>query len=478
MKFKIGKKTKPKLLINIGAMMDVPTGALITGARGETIINGGLGAITGVVGAGNNYKSTMLHYMMLSAANRMAASGDTAMHTYDTEVNISLEGLERLGSRHKYLGDDLIFAEDPIWSTTDKSQYSADEWFTILKEQMVEKEKNKKNIRTFTAFKDPYTGGPLQDFAPSFVEIDSFSEFEAGTTMDLMDKSKQDDSSTNMLFMKQGLYKTKVLTELPRITSTSATYMLLTAQIGDEFDMRTGPAAYTQPTKKLQYLKSGDKVKGVSSKFFFLLSNGWFANNASVLKNQGTKLPEYPRTPTDTNPTELNIVKLTQLRSKSGPSGYIIDVIISQTEGVLAELTEFHHIKSQNRYGISGTNTSYSLDLRPDVKVGRTTIRRKIDSDPLLCRAINITSEMLQLETFHTHLREDDLMCTPIELFNDLKEMGYDWDILLNTRGWWTIDQYNTETPFLSTVDLLKMRKGLYFPYFLNEDKTLKQGKK
>jgi hypothetical protein len=42
---------------------------------------------------------------------------------------------------------------------------------------------------------------------------------------------------------------------------------------------------------------------------------------------------------------------------------------------------------------------------------------------------------------------------------------------LLNTRGWWTLDNDKQEVPFLSTLDLLRMRKGLYHPYWLAEDK-------
>jgi hypothetical protein len=66
-------------------------------------------------------------------------------------------------------------------------------------------------------------------------------------------------------------------------------------------------------------------------------------------------------------------------------------------------------------------------------------------------------------------------MCTPSELYNDLIKLGYDWDMLLRTREYWTINQYDNPTPYLSSIDLLKMRKGLYEPYFLDKDKKLKK---
>ena len=43
--------------------------------------------------------------------------------------------------------------------------------------------------------------------------------------------------------------------------------------------------------------------------------------------------------------------------------------------------------------------------------------------------------------------------------------------ILSHTRGWWTIEGMHKDTLFLSTMDLLKMRKGLYHPYWLKDDK-------
>ena len=67
------------------------------------------------------------------------------------------------------------------------------------------------------------------------------------------------------------------------------------------------------------------------------------------------------------------------------------------------------------------------------------------------------------------------IWCTPAELYQDLKDMGYDWDKLLDTRGYWLINQYDKDNvPYLHTVDLLKMRKGLYHPWWYDK-KDLKK---
>ena len=60
-----------------------------------------------------------------------------------------------------------------------------------------------------------------------------------------------------------------------------------------------------------------------------------------------------------------------------------------------------------------------------------------------------------------------DLWCTPQELYKDIKEQGYDWDQLLSTRGYWMFDNDKQATPYLSTLDLLRMRKKLYKPHWL-----------
>jgi len=472
--FGFKEKTMPKMLINIGALMDIPTAAIITGKKGEAIYNGGLGQATGIVGAGNNYKSTIAHYQMLCAADRISEAKNTLMTTYDTEINISIDRLTHMASGFKYLPKYLIDGEKANWVITDKTQLDASDWVQHITKYSIEKSKDNKSKTTFEAFTDPYTKKTLEGFIPTFIEIDSLTEFEASSTMEMLSKDL-DSSDTNTYAMKQGAFKTKFFSQLPRISNRSNLFFVMTAHIGEKIDMATGPAKYNQPTRKLQYLKTSDNIKGVSPKFTFLLNNAWFAHTASLLKNQSDKLPEYPKTRDSNMETELNTVKLTQLRSKTGPSGYTLELVVSQNDGVLPTLTEFHYVKQNNRFGIDGNNTHYHMMLRPDINLNRKTVRGKIDEDQKLRRAINITSELLQLKTFQTQLENEDIFCEPDELYNDLKKMGYDWDMLLMTRGYWTINQYTNKIPYLNTIDLLRMRKGTYFPYFLKEDKTLKK---
>ena len=463
------RKVLPKPYINVGALLDIPSGGLVIGRKGETFINGGLGGISAIVGTGNNFKSTILHYMMLSAASKVREAVDTNMVTYDTEMNMSLDRLESLANNFDNLKDNIITGDNPIWTIIDK-QTPGNEFAVEVNNYTDAKVKEKRCRIDFQPFLNPYTKKTLELCIPSFIEIDSMSELEAKSSMEMLSKDL-DGSDTNTFAMKQGLFKTKFLSTVPTMATESNTYFLCTAQLGEKSGMASGPSMFSKPTKELQFLRQGEHIKGVSPKFFFLTHVAMYAHTAQLLINQTTKLAEYPLED-EAQKSDLNVVKLTQLRCKNGPSGYTVSILVSQTEGVLPSLTEFHYIKENNRFGLEGSNISYHLDIYPEVNISRTTVRNKINKDSKLRRAINITAELHQLKIFH-QMQLRDYFCTPKELYEDIKKLGYDWNVLLNTRGYWTLDQYDNKVPFLSTIDLLKMRKNEYHPYFLDKDKKL-----
>lgn len=453
-----------QVMINIGALMDIPTGTYVKGTRGESILNGGLGNLTGVVGIGNNFKSTVLHYMFLTAMSRMK---DSFGNTYDTEINIHETHLQKLADRIEELGGEMVF-DTGRWVITSKKEHSADEWYDILRDFLVAKPKEKKMLVT-TPFKSRDKVTPLSIPLPTFTEVDSLSEFVTKNVMETQANNSLGESGANMVYMQQGQQKNRFLMEIPALAGAAYNYTLMTAHIGSEFNMDPRNPA----PKKLQHLKGGVKLKGVPEKFTFLMNNCWHCYNAAPLINQSTKAPEYPRDSDDDlkGDTDLNEVVVRQLRSKSGPSGMAVMLIVSQTEGVLPTLSEFHHVKNSERYGLGGHDKAYYMELRPDVKLARHTVRSKIDNDALLRRAINITADMCQMDQLWHHL-EEGILCTPKQLHDDIVALGYDWDILLNTRGWWCLaeDEPN-QLPFLSTMDLLLMRRGEYHPYWLASDK-------
>lgn len=476
-------KTKPaftevepyKIHYNVGCLFDIPTGKYIKGQKGENILNGGLSLLTAIVGRGNTFKSTILHYMMLSAANKVASSGFMPyMNTYDTEMNIQLDRLQDFCKQFDYLKEHDVFKEG-IWSVTDKTHHPGNEWYKILKDFLKnEKLKNAKTYTVDTPFLDS-DGKPVKTLFPTFGEIDSISEFETADIEEIQNKNELGDSGGNTIHMRLGLAKTRLLMELPGLCNSSSHYLLMSAHLGDSIPMQTGPYA-PQPTKKLQHMKMGDKIKGVTEKFFFLPNTVWQTTSSSLLNNQSTKGPEYPKTRKDTDEGshDLNIVTVKQLRNKSGPSGITLDVIISQTEGVLPSLSEFHYIKENDRFGLEGNNVIYNLILYPDVKVGRTTVREVIDTDPNFRRALKITADLLQIKQIYKTfgLKIPDLH----DLYDKLNKK-YGWKTILETRDYWTFNHYEHKIPFLSTLDILEMYYELYHPYFLFDKPAKVTGK-
>lgn len=453
-----------KYSYNIGAGLDIVTGKYEKGIYGEHILNGGLGNITGIVGIGNNFKSTIMHFMKLSAMSKFQKS---TSNTFDTEVNVSEARLKQLSDNiQEFNGEDII--DTGRWVITDKTVYHGNEWFEKIKEFMAKKVSAADKLYEVTPFLSRDGKTLLKMITPTFTEIDSLTKFDTEASNSMQEDNELGESGANTLYMKEGQAKKRMLSYLPKPVQQSNNYFLISAHVGKNIPMDPRAA----PVKKLHFLKNNDTLKGVTDDFTFLTTNCWQCQNASPLINDGTKGPEYPRN-TDDNlkgDTDLFIVTLVQLRSKTGPSGLVMQIIVSQQEGVLPSLTEFHYIKTNDRYGLNGSLQNYSLDLLPDVKLSRTTIRNKLDTIPKLRRALLITSEMCQMTNLWHRLPEG-LMCTPKELYDDLIKLGYDWNILLNTRSWWTTDNDKHPIPFLSTMDLLMMRVGQYHPYWLEDDK-------
>lgn len=456
-----------KVMINIGALFDIPTGKFLLGKYGESILNGGLGFLTGVVGIGNNFKSTVMNYMGASTLARMGPM--SGKFTYDTEINIHEWHLARQASRDPILkGENLI--ESGRWRITDKTMYHGDQWYDEVKAFMNMKIKEKSKYSIKTPFLDR-NGENLKIVVPSCLGVDSMSEFVTQDVIKMQDDNSLGESGANTVSMRQGLQKNRFLMEIPALAGGSYTYVMMTAHIGSEFSMDPR----NPPPKKLAHLPQGVKLKGVPEKFTFVMNNCYHCYNSAKLINDSTKAPEYPRDKDDdlVGDTDLNEVTIRQLRSKSGPSGMAVKLVVSQQEGVLPSLTEFHFIKSEKRWGLEGNVQNYTLAFCPDIALSRTAVRRKIDSHPELRRGLNLAAEMLQI-TYLWHDIAPEYLCTPKELYDDLIAMGYDWKVLLDTRGWWAPEGVHEDIKFLSTMDFLRMRTGEYIPYWFTPEQKAK----
>lgn len=451
-----------KPIINIGALMDIPTGEYVKGKYGEHILNGGLATVTGVVGIGNNFKSTITHYMTGMAMARMG-SYSSAM-TYDTEVNIHENHIaSQMYKIEEFGGENVI--DSGRWSITDRTVYTADQWYDKFREFLDYKKTNAKKYTVLTPFADRDKTQNFKIIVPTFAEVDSMSEFTTKDVVKMQEDTSLGDAGANMVYMRQGIQKNRFLMEIPSEAGATNTYVLMTSHMGTEYQLDP----YAPKIKKLEHIKSGMKLKGVPEKFTFVTNNCWHASNAKPLRNKSTRAAEYPKDKDDTlqEQTDLCTVEVIQLRSKSGITGLVQELVVSQIEGVLPSLTEFHFLKTKaGRHGFLGNDINYKLAYCPDINLSRTTVRSKIDDSYALRRCINFLSEQAQMIMFWNNL-DPIYTVDPVKVYEELTNQGYDWNVLLNTRGWWTIIGQHTDKEFLSTYDLLRMYHGLYIPYWM-----------
>jgi len=298
--------------------------------------------------------------------------------------------------------------------------------------------------------------------------------FKGAAQTKQLDDNTIGSSEQNTVFMGDGKTKTLLMTILPNLAHKSSTSWLAVAHVGTTIKMEK----YAPDAPKLTFAKSGIKKKGVPPIFDSIngmlieIAGTTVCTNSSSDKSARFPLREEDRSKKGTA-IDLNVMRGVTTRNKYGNSGQTWNFVTSQRDGLNVELTEFLYVKDAEGYdvgfGLSGSNTNYVLDLAPDTKLQRTNVRIKLQTTPMLRRALTITADLLQIKLLWGPEKIDpDLLCDPATLYADLKAMGYNWDELLDTREYWLYDQYSKkEKPFLSTIDLLRMRKGLYKPYWM-----------
>lgn len=471
-----GQFVKPS--IPVGAGFDILNGTYYTGQYGEQILSGGLSYITGFVAKGNAFKSTLVEWMIATAMARVSPYSEGIF--YDTEMNKKEQRMAslQLNIRDIYnqamhmFGMERSLFDQGRYTLTDKAVYSGNKFFDAIKEGLAAKQKDKKNVQ-LTPFLDRDGKSPFKMLVPTFTAYDSLTEFDTDDIDEIRDKSELGGSKQNVINFRAGLVKTNLMTELPRISVQANNYTMLVAQIGKNLDIGASPHA--PPRQQLKSLPASEAIKGATGKFTFATHDCWWCESASPYLNDSDKKSEFPwdASTTSDNNTDLQKIKLKQLRGKGGPSYITHEVLVSQERGIQPTLTEFYHLRDAKRYGIesSGSGGAFmELHLYPEGKVTRQTVRKKIDEDPLFCRAVNFTMEMMQMYDFWQWVVDDGVYMTPQQVYDNLTARGYDWKVLLDTRGWWIVgDQDAHPQPYLSTMDLWNICAGKYHPYWYDK---------
>lgn len=456
--------------IPVGAGFDILNGTLYRGLHRQNILSGGMSYIMGIVSKGNNGKSTLAEWMMYTAMGRVTSwefDNPSAGIFYDTEINKNEPRMTALQMAVRVLcGRDLFSAGRFV--LTNKVNYSGNKFFDMIKDWLEAKRKDRKNNHD-TPFADRGGKTPFRMFVPTFTAVDSLSEFDTDDMDKVRDKTELGQGDQNILNMRGGLVKSNFLTELPRVTIQANNYAVLVAQMGKNMDMGSSPHA--PKPQQLKGLPSSEAIKGATAKFTFATHDCWWIESSGAYWDDDLK-PEYPLDPATARPKDpdLLLTKLKQLRSKGGPSQILHEIVVSQRLGVQPELTEFDYLRKRKSWGfeVSGSGGAFkALMIYPDIKVTRNTVRSIIDTDPLFCRALNFTMEMKQMEEHWPWVLEEGWFVAPDELYRGLLARGYDWKLLLNTRGYWCLGE--GPCPELATLDLWRMYHGGYHPYWYDK---------
>lgn len=460
-------KTAPstKLAYNIGCTFDIPTAKFVTGKKGETYVVGGRSEICSVTGTGNTFKTAVSNYLNMALLDGYKSA--QALF-YDTENTLGYERLEHSARAFPNLRDLRIeleqYKDEPKITLIRGAEVSGEELFEAVKEISEERGKLKGKALRTTPFTDA-RGEFMSTSAPFAVIIDSISMFQTSAVQEnIYDGNKMGESGANTGFMKDGAAKAQLFVQLPNVVSKGNLLFGMVAHVGNTIVMDK----YAPQQAKLTFAKHGMKLKGVPEKFSFINDFVIDIQRSAPCVNPSDKAPLYPMADADrAKGNDLFILSGVSTRNKSGPSGVPYTIIVSQSLGVQPTLTEFHHCKENKRFGLQGNNTSYQMVLCPEMSLSRTTVRKQIDSSYRLRQAIKLTSQLLQLHQLTRTF--DHLLCTPEELYNDLIAKGYDWDVLLDTDDRWKFreDITKEDKNFLSIMDLLNMRAGLYHPFWL-----------
>lgn len=440
--------------INLGCLMDIPTGTFLQGADEHWYCSGGLAHITGIGGRGNTYKSALLAFMLLKALDVFKRYIDG--QSRDTEFSQTYQRFQGLACHLPYLSQQIL-ATYPNFLITSQGESSGNEWFAAMKERFRAKQEAGKAVTFTTPFINPLTGKVMPLLHPSVVGLDSLSMFTTDVSEGILEKNEIGDASANTVYMRASGAKSQMVMQMPQMASRANAQIIMTAHMGD--DIAIDP--YAPPPKKLAFLKNKLKFKNVPENFTFLTNNLWIVTSVAV-EHTKEHLVTYPRDQHDRTEgdTDLQRLSVVNLRAKSGPSGFPFDLIISQREGLLVGVSEYHYLKANGRYGLTGDATRFVLDLYPQQELMRTTLRGLIDQDPLLARALTLTTELHQVRMMLPEFA--DLVMSPKELYKTIQAAGYDWSKILATRGYWVFKEMEGDEslPFLSIIDLLKMASG------------------
>lgn len=444
----MGASTEEKFIpyMNTDYLFDLTTGIYVPGGDNNMILNGGLGHMSGVSGRPNRHKTTILLGHILSA---MSIYPDSDLDALDTESTL---GKARV----------ISLVPDPSRATefssrirmSDRNDYDAESYFAYIQTIVQEKLKHAKDLTVETPFIDPITGKYQTMLIPTFILIDSWTEFKSRKTEEAFIGKDISDPSNNMVDMMDGKVKKHVMSQFSSMAAKANLRFCMTAHIGDKYEMNQ----YQPSSRDHAYMKSNEKIKGTGSNFGFLVTSILEIRSIEALTID-KKESRYP----DGITSAEDVVSLATFstRNKNGSSGGpSIDIISSQAQGLQKGLTDFNVLKDHKDYGLTGNAVTQRTLLSPDVSFTRKTVRDKL-KEHRFHRGVQLLAQLCWIQNRWTLNNEmSDLFNITPEKFAEsiVASKSIKMDDILESRGYWTYDK-NNKRKYMSIIDVLKILK-------------------
>lgn len=446
---------------NTGTVLDISAGAWIPGHKGQTILNGGVALFMCIAALPNMFKSVMAAGM---GGCVLRAFPEAFFHAHDTETTMSRERVENMARAAMDMGigkfrrpENLI--SDGRMAFTSSVDYDGTELFSLIKDFAKKRIKNEKKVALELI--NTVTGEPYEYYVPIIEFWDSLSGLKTESALEMLDEGDVGTKDLNMLAMRVNSGKSQIVEQAPDLTAKHGIYLICTAHVGMQYQLDPR----TPNVKTLKWMKGDNiKLKRVPENLSFQTGNCYVITHMAPMVDKGEAM--FPYAPGDElKATDLVEIQLVNMRGKFGPSGIPLPIVCSQREGWLTYMSNFVYLRN-NKYGINGQGGQYyALALMPEYKMQRTTVRSKFRESFKAQRAALILVEMHWCFTQRNDI-DEIYKCGPTELYEDIKKLGYDWDLLLETRFWFGPIGAADDVPYLSTMDLLKMRVNRYHPYW------------
>lgn len=448
------KPSAPIICYNSDTLFDCMTGELRQGVDGKFYINGGLSTgLTGVMARPNMYKSTFSN----SILTRIAAIYQQNLAIFDSEGSVSRgpERIFRTAGNHS-----CQLSPDQIMMFNAETEYDLAEVLKKLKEIGEVKKAHLKDFTLTTPFLDVRTGEAQKVIAPTLIFLDSLTDMHGGEEEDLLEgKEGINDSKVKTVYMKDANAKTIFIRKALRYATEYGFIIVSTAHYVKKLNLDS----YGPSPKQLQFMQQDYGPKGVGSEFMFRTSPQFFVKNCKCLQDDAKEC-WYKNG--NTPPTDINEIIGEIHRCKNAASGTTHPYIVSQSSGLLSELTDYNYLKAM-KFGLGGNNVTCNCMFNPGVNLTRNSIRGVCERDPKEVRALQLCAQLCYIQKnwndqvinktfgFSAHVEPERIM-----EFLSSGKCKYTVDKLLTSRGYWLPDEIlktDKDVPeYISIFDVLE----------------------